>query len=853
MNTNPLPEMTQKHPILRLWDRLIEPAVTHLEPEQVLKTKLLSSLLIVLALVDLFLSPLIILRFYPNTKFWENPLVILYIGSLVAFLTSYVLNRNGRYLAAAIIAIGFTGFVPIAGALAFPTTPMLYLSIIYLIAVVLFSRILFSQKASAWITIICGISILLFPVLTPAYTFTTIQLPFLGFLNIIVLLLILTRHNQTIENKRRDELLHVNASLQTSEARWQSLVENTSTGIFIVNDKFQFTYTNSTFNQILGHIDNDVTGLDFRDFLAEESKQLVVNHYVNRQQGIDTPARYEFKIKRKDGTTRWVEMNASVIHTAESKPLTIGQMLDINDRKEAEETIRASEEKLQALLQHSSDIVSILDEQGNILYNSPAGQRIHGFTAAELTNSNTFDLIHPDDREHVATVFSRLLSHPYKTQVVQYRYASKGGGYTWMEAVASNLLLHPAIQGVVANSRDISERKRAEEALEQYRDKLEDLVAERTAKLQAGESLLLKILDSISEGILVLDADYCVTFWNGAMEKISKEPGEQVVGRKLLEIFPHLTEQGVNKMIQQAMQGNAVHREDIPYYLADGTTGFTTETYLPLHDENGRIRGVVGIVHDITERKQKEDALQTSHKRLREMDKLKSKFIADISHELRTPITNLNLYLDLIARGNPDKRPQYETVIREQSTRLIGLLEGILDFSNLSSQHQPKMSSLDFNAIVAKSVLKYETKAGAKALDLTFAPAQNLPAITGIEEQIIILIDNLLDNAINYTFDGSIIVTTGLIEEQDLICLTVTDTGIGLDEEELQNCFESFYRGRRIGQLNVSPGAGIGLALVKEIVTLHQGRIEIMSQVDLGATFKVLLPCMVLDANKLAI
>jgi len=212
MNTNTSPEMIRRHPIYPFWNRLIEPAVKNLEPEQYLKTRLLAALLIMLAFVDLLLSPLVILRFYPDTTIWKNPLFVLYIGSLVAFLASYVLNRNGRYLIAATIAVGFTGFVPIAGALIFPSTTMLYLSVIYLIGVIIFGRILFSKSISSLITLVCGASILSFPLFTSEYTFTTIQLPFLGFLNITVLLVILTKHHQNIENKRRDELLHANAS-----------------------------------------------------------------------------------------------------------------------------------------------------------------------------------------------------------------------------------------------------------------------------------------------------------------------------------------------------------------------------------------------------------------------------------------------------------------------------------------------------------------------------------------------------------------------------------------------------------------------------------------------------------------
>jgi PAS domain S-box-containing protein len=122
-----------------------------------------------------------------------------------------------------------------------------------------------------------------------------------------------------------------------------------------------------------------------------------------------------------------------------------------------------SEEKFRALTLHSGDIISLLDAEGRLLYNSPAAERISGFSAAELAGVDTFQLIHPDDQAGVAEAFQRVLAEPGATATVQYRYRTKAGGWTWMEAVASNHLENPDVRGVVANSRDISERKNAEE------------------------------------------------------------------------------------------------------------------------------------------------------------------------------------------------------------------------------------------------------------------------------------------------------------------------------------------------------------------------------------------------------
>lgn len=140
-----------------------------------------------------------------------------------------------------------------------------------------------------------------------------------------------------------------------------------------------------------------------------------------------------------------------------------------------------TEEKVRALTEHSSDIISLLDDQGRLIYNSPAAQRISGFATEELEGLDTFEFIHPDDRAQVAEGFGQVLAAPGATVTIEYRYRHKSGGWTWMEAVASNQLDNPDVRGIVANSRDITERKRAQmerQALEEqllHRQRLESL------------------------------------------------------------------------------------------------------------------------------------------------------------------------------------------------------------------------------------------------------------------------------------------------------------------------------------------------------------------------------------------
>jgi len=135
-------------------------------------------------------------------------------------------------------------------------------------------------------------------------------------------------------------------------------------------------------------------------------------------------------------------------------------------------SLTESQELFRALTLYSGDILSLLDGDGRLLYNSPATERINGFTPDELANIDTFEMIHPEDRAHVREVFAKVLAAPGQVHTVQYRYRTKNGAWLWMEAVASNQLHNPDVRGVVANSRDVSERLRVEDERARMQDQL---------------------------------------------------------------------------------------------------------------------------------------------------------------------------------------------------------------------------------------------------------------------------------------------------------------------------------------------------------------------------------------------
>jgi signal transduction histidine kinase len=232
--------------------------------------------------------------------------------------------------------------------------------------------------------------------------------------------------------------------------------------------------------------------------------------------------------------------------------------------------------------------------------------------------------------------------------------------------------------------------------------------------------------------------------------------------------------------------------------------------------------------------------LAEANAQLTELDRLKSKFVSDVSHELRTPVSNLKLYADLLERGKPDKRAQYLDILKQQADRLAQLVEDILSLSRLElGEGKPQFAEVDLNALIDAIMAAHQPSADAIGLQLSFEPDKDLPPVRGERNQLAQVITNLVANAIHYTLAGEVRVSSHFAGRQ--ACIQVSDTGIGIDPEDLPHIFERFYRGQHTSQSDI-PGSGLGLAIVKEIVVLHGGNIEVESRAGEGSTFSVYLP-----------
>lgn len=231
--------------------------------------------------------------------------------------------------------------------------------------------------------------------------------------------------------------------------------------------------------------------------------------------------------------------------------------------------------------------------------------------------------------------------------------------------------------------------------------------------------------------------------------------------------------------------------------------------------------------------------------RATEADRLKTQFVADVSHELRTPLTNIRLYLELISQASRERFPEYLETLNRETERLVDLIEDLLAISRLDvGTHPPELGLLDVNALARGLVADRRRMFDERRLHVTFDPAPEVPRVLADGRMLSQVLANLMTNAMHYTLPGGRVelATQGVdLDGQRWATLRVTDTGLGIPEEEQAHVFERFYRGtasRRMG----APGTGLGLSICKEILDRHGGHIQLESRVGEGTTFTLWLP-----------
>ncbi|HVP97117.1 PAS domain S-box protein [Methanoregula sp.] len=315
-------------------------------------------------------------------------------------------------------------------------------------------------------------------------------------------------------------------------------------------------------------------------------------------------------------------------------------------RSRAENALREAEARYRAIFQNASDIIRILDRNGRITYDSPSSLKILGYPPGSLIGKDPMDYIHPEDQDRIksdlATVYEKKNDHIPS----EFRIRRADGSYLWVESVAANLTGVEGVDGVVVTTRPIAERKEAEEQLKRKHEELSAAFEQLTATeeelrqnynelaasehrraesehmIRTSEAFLKCVISDVREGIIAFDTSLRITLWNPFMEELTGIASGDVVGKDLQMCFPSLKKTDIPLTIERALGGETVETSDVQILLSvkKKNTIWVRGIATPLKGHDGTIQGVIGVVQDITARKDAELALLSTTRELHESE-----------------------------------------------------------------------------------------------------------------------------------------------------------------------------------------------------------------------------------------
>ncbi|EPR09615.1 HAMP domain-containing sensor histidine kinase [Ruminiclostridium papyrosolvens] len=345
--------------------------------------------------------------------------------------------------------------------------------------------------------------------------------------------------------------------------------------------------------------------------------------------------------------------------------------------------------------------------------------------------------------------------------------------------------------------------------------------------LLAEKNKSVAIVKCISDPLVFLDTEYRIILLNDAFEKIFNVSEEVLTNKHFLEgirngeIFDFIS--GTFKSgseTEQKIFAVKANREDY-YFNIIVTT---------VKDNNANLSGIIAVFQNVTH--------------LKELEKIRTDFIATISHEFKTPLTSIVMGTDILSDEGVghlnDDQKQIIKAIREDSDRLTKLVNDLLELTRIESGKAIfKIKEYAIDDIIECAVKPFYQIAEQQDKTLYFKCKEDMPHVIADFEKITWVLNNLISNALKYTNAGDEISVTARVDKDNMMCVTVKDTGLGIPEEYIDNIFEKFVQVKD-ADFEVR-GTGLGLAVVREIIEAHHGRIWCESRLDVGSSFSFTL------------
>jgi PAS domain S-box-containing protein len=498
---------------------------------------------------------------------------------------------------------------------------------------------------------------------------------------------------------------------------------------------------------------------------------------------------------------------------------------EIGQRQRTQAALQDSEAKLRAIIDNSSDIIFIKDLQGRYLLLNPAGVKLFDRPIQELLGKRDQDLLPSTIAEKLWLDDQRVMASG-RTQSFEDTIATPHGQYTFLVNKAPYYSPNQELLGVIGISRDITDRKQAEN------------------QLRLLESVVVNANDAvvITEATSTENLDPRIVYANAAFTRLTGYSLEEVVGKTPRILQGEKTDRATLDRIRAALQTWQPILVELINYRKDGSEFWVELSIVPVADKANRHTHWVAIQRDITQRKQLEVELHRTLDKEKELSDLKSRFVSMTSHEFRTPLSTILSASELLEyyshHWTEAEKLEQLHLIQSSVHHMTQLLEDILLIGKAEAgQLQSQPETTDLNHFCVSLITEMQLGLGCHHTLVFSCPPGTVEAY--IDKKLLRqILSNLLSNAIKYSTPGSQVSCT-LVADSTAAIVQVQDKGMGIPPEDLPRVFNSFHRAKNVGTI---PGTGLGLAIVKRCLDLLGGQITMQSELGIGTTFTIRLP-----------
>ncbi|MCU7503014.1 MAG: PAS domain S-box protein [Ignavibacteria bacterium] len=624
-----------------------------------------------------------------------------------------------------------------------------------------------------------------------------------------------TAHRQTVDELRK------------SEHKYRLLIESANEAIVVIQDGIP-RLTNAMASNMSGYSKEELEKTQFTSFIHPEERIQLAENHQKRMRGEAVPNYYVFRLLTKDGSTRWIYMNAVLIDW-EGSPATLNFLTDITESKLAEEALEQSNRKWEAVIAASPDGIGMLSLDGKIQLISEKLVKMHGYPVEEMEKflgTSVIEHIHPSNHQLLIDNTHKLLSGKKVDQITEYLALRKDKSCFNID-INTRVLYDSAgkPQSILYVERDITKRKLDEAALQHSRQKLE------------------AIISASPDGIGIISLDGKMQFMSDKLIQMygySIEEKDELTGRSAFDFIDPSDYNRLTEYMHKLITGQSDHK--IREYLAikkDNSRFYVELNYTVLPDTEGNPASILFVERDSTERKLIEEETAKINLELAELNATKDKFFSIIAHDLKSPFQGLIGCSQILSS-------EYSTLSEEEKMSFIGsieeisrnsykLLENLLDWSRMQTG-QMIVNMEDFNLLVElyPTISLIKQTAINKKIEFNYI-IDNSIFVRADKNMLSTVVRNLAANSIKFTNPGGRIILAAR-KLDNLIEVSVTDSGIGIEKDIIDNLFKIDKSISKKGTAN-EQGTGLGLLLCKEMIEKHGGKIRVESKVGQGSTF----------------